>query len=701
MKAPLPSVHSHPADPLHVLLEASSRLLKLRDVASRLAEILDVARQVIDADAYAVWRTYDGGESWRILMDQGLSEHYRKELLEQQPSLFLEPLVFPDVYAHPMLAAYGAAYRREGICSILAVPMVMEGQGSGFITFYYRCPHAFTETDVKYATTLANLSSSALYTSELHEKNQREKQRLAFLADASSVLASSLDYEATLERVAQLAVQQIADWCTVHILEDGVVTRLTVAHTDPAMLSLAEQLARLYPERIQQDRGVGKVLRTGQSELYRHVPDHLLVEAAQDEEHLRLIRQLGITSGIIVALQARGQILGAIRLIAAQPERNFDEYDLQLAEDLARRAAVAIENARLYRELGTNEHRLRLSHAAAKMGSWNWDLVRKKMRWSEEFKRLHRISLDAVPGEEGGTSLIHPDDREQVLSELQQILASDAVELSMEHRAVAGDGSLLWVHSRGRIERAADGSAVSIAGISMDVTERRQTEEALRRTEKLAAAGRLAATVAHEINNPLEALTNLVYLAEQAEGLPAEARDHLGMAREELRRVEHISKQTLGFYRESVGPKAADLRPIILEVLDLYRRRIATKGVRLIQRLDAPATATVVSGEIRQVIANLVSNAIDATKSGGAIEVEARSLPDGVEIEVSDSGTGIPEPDRERLFEPFFTTKADVGTGLGLWVSKSIIEKHRGAIRFESSQAQGESGTRFLITLPA
>ena len=290
MKAPLPPV---PADPLHVLLDATSRLLKLRDVASRLSEILDVARQVVDADAYAVWRTYDGGETWRILTDQGLSEHYRKELPKQQPSILLEPLAFPDVYAHPMLAGYHAAYRREGIRSLLAVPLVMDGQGSGFITFYYRHPHSFSETDLKYATTLANLSSSALYTSELHEKNQREKRRLAFLADASSILASSLDYEATLERVSQLAVAHIADWCTVHILEGGVLTRLTVAHADPAMLSLAEQFARRYPERLQGDRGVGKVLRTGVSELLRHVPDQILVEAAHDEEHLSLIRQLG------------------------------------------------------------------------------------------------------------------------------------------------------------------------------------------------------------------------------------------------------------------------------------------------------------------------------------------------------------------------------------------------------------------------
>ncbi len=531
----------HP-DPLQILLDASTRLLGKPGVENVLPEILQLSRQVIEADAYAVWRASDGGRTWRIVTAAGLSDAYRKQLLSVQSKGLEQTLVVEDVFTHPLLEDWHTSYKAEGIRSMVAVPMLMEGELLGTITFYFHRPHTFSEVDLKYAEALANLSASALYTSELHEKNQREKRRLAFLAEASTVLASSLDYEATLERVAQLAVPHIADWCTVHIVEGGAVTRLTVAHADPGMLTFAEQLSRSYPEQIVEDRGLGRVLRTGKSELYTDIPDHLLAGAAQDAEHLRLMRQLGITAGLIVPLTVRGRTLGAIRMIAAQPGRRFDDEDLHLAEDLARRAAVAIDNATLHRELRHSESSLRLSHAAARMGSWSWDLARSKIHWSEEFKLLHGLAPATPSGYEHGASLVHPEDRNRVLAELQQVLESESDEVIAEHRAITAEGHIIWIYSRGRIERAPDGKAVAIFGISMDVTERKQAEEALRRTEKLAAAGRLAATVAHEINNPLEAVMNLVYLARGAEGMPPESYGYLGMAEQELQRIEQIAK---------------------------------------------------------------------------------------------------------------------------------------------------------------
>ncbi len=687
------------ADALHILLEASARLLRRPTTHGVLSEILRLAQEVFHAAAFAVWRAYDGGYTWRVLMAEGLSESYRKELVHVTRPRPVQTVVAEDVFTHPDLMAFHQSYQAEGICSMIAVPMIMEGEVLGTVTLYFHSPQHFSEVELQYAGALANFAASALYTSELHDTNQREQRRLSFLAEASAVLASSLEYEDTLERVARMAVPHVADWCTVHILEGDAVTRVAVAHADPAMLSFAEQFSLKYPERLTPDRGMGRVLRTGESELYSHIPAAALAEIAKDEEHLRMMRHLGITAGLIVPLKIRGRVLGAIRMFAAQPERRFDEHDLRLAEDLARRAAIAIDNATLHEELRMSESNLRLSHAAAKMGSWSWDLVRNDIHWSDEFKQLHGLPVDTPSGFEHGASLVHPEDRERVMAELSEVLASDADEVIAEHRAITADGRVIWIYSRGRIERDPAGKAVSTFGISMDVTERRQAEEVLRRTEKLAAAGRLAATVAHEINNPLEAVTNLVYLARIAENTPPEVERHLRTAEQQLQRVEQIAKQTLGFYRESALPQPTRLAAPMEEIAELYRLRFQAKDVSLVQELEPELVANVVPGEVKQVMANLLSNALDATPPGGRVRVSLLRVDGSAEIRVSDSGKGIPEQDRQRLFEPFFTTKADVGTGLGLWVTKGIVEKYGGDIQCRS-EMEGGSGATFVLHLP-
>jgi signal transduction histidine kinase len=235
----------------------------------------------------------------------------------------------------------------------------------------------------------------------------------------------------------------------------------------------------------------------------------------------------------------------------------------------------------------------------------------------------------------------------------------------------------------------------------IDVTESRLAEQTLRRTEKLAAAGRLAATVAHEVNNPLEALVNLVYLAQRVEGLPEEASAHLRIADEELGRIAHIVRQTLGFYRETASPRVTALGSLVSSVLDLYRSRAASRGIHLVDETahEGEIKVMVNAGEIKQVVANLVSNAIDATPEEGTVRISLRKSAGHVEVVVADTGSGISKESRKRLFEPFFTTKLDVGTGLGLWVSKGITEKHGGSIVVDPPVEDGV-GTTMRIVLP-
>jgi PAS domain S-box-containing protein len=682
---------------LQVLLEASSLLLKATSEGESVERILDLTSSLLGADAYAVWREFDQGRTWRIVARHGLSVHYRSEMPSAAGSAPRTVWKIEDALSDERLRPSGQTHAEEGIRSMLIVPWKLGTSICGTIAFYWRTPRAFTPDDEAYASALCNMTAAALNRLDLQEQSAREKRRLAFLAEASEVLASSLDYEATLDRVAHLAVERIADWCTVHLVDGGAVTRLVTAHADPGMASFVAEYAERYPETIVPDRGLGKVLALGQPEVYARISEDMVSAAAIDEEHLAMLRRLALSASIVVPLIARGKVLGAIRLLGSRG-RHFSAEDVQLAEDLARRSAVAIENARLHRAVLDQENEIRLSHAAAHMGSWSWELDTHRIYWSEEFKALHGLKPDAEPSEEAGYELVHPDDRAASRAAFWATIESDATTLHSEHRALTPDGRVLWLQVRGRIHRDAAGHAKRVAGLIIDVTESRLAEQALRRTEKLAAAGRLAATVAHEVNNPLEALVNLIYLAQRSHGLPNEAAEHLRIADSELRRMAHIVRQTLGFYRESAEPQEVDMARLVAEVLDLYRSRANTRGLTLLQEACEPALSVYANGgEIKQVVANLISNAIDATPPGGCVTASVRRAGDGIEIIVADTGSGISHENRKHLFEPFFTTKSDVGTGLGLWVSKGIVEKHGGTI---SIDPPCRVGTAVRFSLP-
>ena len=229
----------------------------------------------------------------------------------------------------------------------------------------------------------------------------------------------------------------------------------------------------------------------------------------------------------------------------------------------------------------------------------------------------------------------------------------------------------------------------------------------LRDNQKLIGVGRLAATIAHEINNPLESVTNLLYLLGEETNLTETARGYLAMAQREMERVAQISRQTLKFARESPGPQRARIDELLEEVLALYSRRIAEKNLQIRRRYDCREEALVFPGEMRQVLSNLVTNAIEASTMNGRLCLRvrgSRSWSDpgvrGIRVAVGDNGTGIPAEVQRRLGEPFFTTKGQRGTGLGLWVTRSIIERYGGEMQLRSSTAPDRHGTVFSIFLP-
>jgi PAS domain S-box-containing protein len=245
--------------------------------------------------------------------------------------------------------------------------------------------------------------------------------------------------------------------------------------------------------------------------------------------------------------------------------------------------------------------------------------------------------------------------------------------------------------------------------IVLDASDRKRSEDALRKTEKLAATGRLAASIAHEINNPLEAITNLLFLLRNFSQLEEPALQYVIMAEHEAKRISEITQQTLRFYRQSTLPTRANMAELLGSVLTLYRGRLNTLNIQVERDFDPELDLFCFSGELRQVFANLVGNAIDATMSGGRLLVRARrshnwKAPDmhGIRFAVADTGTGMEPAVRDRVFEAFFTTKEVTGTGLGLWVSHEIIMKHRGLVHVRSRPSfDGQaSGTVFEIFIP-
>jgi PAS domain S-box-containing protein len=235
-----------------------------------------------------------------------------------------------------------------------------------------------------------------------------------------------------------------------------------------------------------------------------------------------------------------------------------------------------------------------------------------------------------------------------------------------------------------------------------DITETRKTEEALRKSEQLATAGRLAASIAHEINNPLEAVTNLLYLATMDSTVTGSTRHFLDTADKELRRLSHIAARSLKFYRQQTAPALCSIEELIESVLFFYETEISMRSISLERRYRAVPQVLYHPGEFRQVISNLIGNAMDALSRHGRLVVGVRPARNasggrGVSVTVADNGSGMDREMRDRLFHPFATTKGEAGTGLGLWVSKGILDKHHTKIAVRSKR---DVGTVFRLFVP-
>ncbi len=302
-------------------------------------------------------------------------------------------------------------------------------------------------------------------------------------------------------------------------------------------------------------------------------------------------------------------------------------------------------------------------------------------------------------------SVTHEEDRANCHRHLARLVAGEIPSFTVEKRYLRPGRDTVWVHNSFSLLRDAEGRAAHIIVICNDITERRRVERLLIENEKLATIGQLASSIAHEINDPLETVINLLFLVQEADTLE-EARRFAAQADGEIKHVAQITAQTLRFRREPAEPVPADLAELLESVLALYKGRLSQSRVQVhVHKRKAPALICY-PGEIRQVFSNLIRNAIDAMPRGGHFHARVkpathwRSGASGVRVTVADTGYGMPPHIRARIFEPFFTTKGDLGTGLGLWVTDRITSKHHGSMQVRSSNMPGNSWTAFTVVFP-
>lgn len=545
------------------------------------------------------------------------------------------------------------------------------------------------------------------------------RRRFAFLAEATTLLASSLDYEVTLQRVARLAVPVLADICIVDIIEDDSIRQVAVAALDPAKEKLLEEMRYRYPPDPSGPHPVMRVLHTGQAELYPEIPDSLLVSYAHDAEHLAMIRQLGFRSRITVPFVARGRTLGAISFILTESDNRYGPAELALAEDLARRAALAVDNARLYREAQEALNREQSARAeaeklaaerAAILGQIGDAVIIADPSGRITFANEAARRLYGVSRTTGSIQEFEEVYRTQTVDWRQRgphewPLARAAVHgepvVDAEMRIRRPDGTEVVAQGNATPVVTEDGSRLGGVLTLHDVTAQRDLER---------QKDEFFASVSHDLRTPLAAIKASigVVLANEPPATPEPIHrmlTNIDLAADRMSKlVDDILELTrLQAGRVQLRLSQCDLRMVALRSARAIEPLAQERGQRLEVRLPQRPLQTMADAErIERALLNLLSNAQKYGRAGGTITLSLEERDGEAVFGVADDGPGIPEAYQDRIFERFYrreteATARNQGSGLGLPIARAMVELHGGRIWVESGQG---AGTTFWFTLP-
>ncbi|TML17256.1 MAG: PAS domain S-box protein [Actinobacteria bacterium] len=524
---------------------------------------------------------------------------------------------------------------------------------------------------------------------DIHDRKRAEEAQ-QFLVEAGAVLGSSLDYRNTLAALAKLAVPRIADWARVDISEDGRLRTLAVEHVDPKKVELALELARRYPEAPDAGQGPPLVLRTGQSELAPEITEDALSELAVDDLHFELVRELGFQSYMCVPLVARGRTLGVISFVAAESGRRYGDDDLALAEELARRAGTAVENAQLYREAEERAQAARVLETVGD-GVFLVDLAGIVRIWNRAAEAITGLSRSGVVGRPAAEVLPGWHDLTADVPVAGAPGPAAAVTLPVE---LAGDERWLSISGVGFDE----GTVYAFR----DLTEERALEQ-IRKD--------LVATVSHELRTPLAAIygSALTLAREDLQLEDAMESKLLEVIVEESSRLAEIVNELLVASQLDAGRldvhiEHCDPRSLAESVLDAARTHLP-EGITVELEPgenDLPPVAAD-EGQLRQVLGNVIDNAVKYSPDGGDVRVRLERLEDVVRFVIADHGLGIPPAEQDRIFEKFYRLDPDMvrgigGTGLGLYISRELVRRVNGRIWVEPNEVRGSI---FFVEIPA
>jgi len=588
--------------------------------------------------------------------------------------------------------------REAGVRSLIGVPLLHLGTLIGVVHAGSYRPAYFSQDDGLLLQLVADRVALAITQSRLYEAERKARRdaetayaQVSFLARASELLGASLEYESTLERLAQLAVPALADEVLIDMVaEEGGLRRLATAHADPDTLALIRSLEQRYPPAEEARYGAGSVVRSGEAQLVPEMTDEIVGQIARDEEHRRLIEELGLRSFMTVPLVARRGILGAITFITSSSDRRFGRGDLAFAQELARRAATAIENAQLHAE---TEERAQASLVLDHVGEGVFlvDSLGLVRLWNPAAQAITGIPAAEIVGRPAsrripGWAAIH--DRVPVAG------SAGHADVRPETLPLDVGGREIWILISG--VSFPDGTVYAFR----DVTEERRLRD---------LQSDFVATISHELRTPLAAVYGAALtLQKRSEQLTNDQRERLlAVVYDEAARLGRIIDDVLWVSRLDSGQVAfaieeCDPRSIAESVVEAASVSLPA-GLSL--ELEAKPGLTSIAidpDKMRQVLSNLVDNAVKYSPDGGRILVTI--VPNGrfLRFGVEDEGLGIPAAEHLRIFEKFYRvdpnqTRGVGGTGLGLYVSNELVRRMNGRLWVESREGEG---SRFYVDLP-
>lgn len=520
------------------------------------------------------------------------------------------------------------------------------------------------------------------------------ENNLSFLSQVSTVLASSLDYKTTLSNIAKIAVPEIADWCAVDIKENDQIERLAVAHVDPQKVKWAEEIHTKFPPKPDAPTGVAKVIRTGQMEYYPHLTQELLAAFPATAEERKILKILDLVSVMIIPIRVDGQTIGAISFVTAESRRQYTAADLVMAHEVAHRASVAVQNAKLYQKAQENENKFKAFVDSNIVGVFTANKEGFISDANDGYLRIIGYTQDDLKS--GGLNrwkLTAPEYKsvdEHALDELY----STGKTTPWEKEYIKKDGSQVPVIVASTLINNENFENITIV---LDITERKRLEQ--RKDEFIGIAS-------HELKTPLTSIKGYVQILERIimQMTDERLKTYVSKTNTYIDRLNSLISDLLDVSKIQAGKLQLDYSTFNFDEL-------INASVEAIQPTSfnhniivTGSSNTQVTGDkhrLEQVITNLLTNAVKYSPNADKIEVTVSKKGKELTVAVKDYGIGIPKKEIDKLFQRFYrvqtAAKSFSGLGIGLYISSEIIQRHRGKLWVESEEGKGST---FYFSLP-